>query len=56
MNSDQNKRIIEEARLQQMKLAILKLERENTNTRELTNTEMVTLLKNLIIQYADRTV
>lgn len=46
---------IDEYRLNQMKLAVLQAEKRNVNTQELSNPEMVELLKRTIIDYAEKT-
>lgn len=46
---------IDDYKLNQMKLAVLQAESRNVNTKELTNSEMVELLKKTIIDYAEKT-
>lgn len=46
---------IDENKLSQMKIAVLQAEKRNVNTKELTNPEMVELLKRTIIDYAEKT-
>ena len=41
-------------KLNLMKVAILQAEKNNVNTRNLTNTEMVELIKKTIISFADK--
>lgn len=53
-NAKEHTEVIETRKLNQMKLAILEAERRNANTRELTNPEMVELIKKTIITYADK--
>ena len=47
--------VIEERKLNQMKVAILQAERLNVNTHELGKSEMVELIRKTIITYADQT-
>lgn len=55
MSDNVEEKTVEPAKLNKMKVAILQAEKSNVSTRNLTNPEMVELLKQTIISYADKT-
>lgn len=55
MSDETQDNVINERKLNQIKVSVLEAERRNLNTREMSNDAMVDLIKQTIIDYVEKT-